>query len=70
MITLLRGLPDPLMLLIIVLSGAAFWLLVFLILVVLDKLRGSLICRYIRLRKENEILKKEVAKGASKWTQN
>lgn len=53
----IRGLPDLLLLPIMMLSGAVFWVLVYLLAVCLDRVRKSVLCTNIRLKRENDRLR-------------
>ena len=60
MFNFIRQLPDPLMLLAMIVVGTLSWFIVAGLILLWDAFKGSMFYKYAELRRENGYLKKEL----------
>jgi len=61
MMNWIRSLSDPLLILAMVVSGTLFWILVIAISILWDKLKDTMVAKYLGLKRENARLRKYIS---------
>ena len=61
MMNWIRNLSDPLLILAMVVFGTLFWILVIAISILWDKLKDTMVAKYLGLKRENARLRKYIS---------
>ena len=61
MMNWIRSLSDPLLILAMVVFGTLFWILVIAISILWDKLKDTIVAKYLGLKRENARLRKYIS---------
>lgn len=61
MMNWIRSLSDPLLILAMVVFGTLFWILVITISILWDKLKDTMVAKYLGLKRENARLRKYIS---------
>lgn len=61
MMNWIRSLSDPLLILAMVVFGTLFWILVIAISILWDKLKDTMVAKYLGLKRENARLRKYIS---------